>query len=788
MLFGATDDDKPARDDDGIVKEATERWLACKDWQGKEDERTREDIKFANGDARNAWQWPERIYEARTGGGNDLPCLTINNTRVHNDLIINAMSKNRYGVKVRPVGGKASYKSAEMMETLIRRTQYLSKASSQFRKVAEQQVDGGIGYILIETAYVSEKSFDQDIYLKASRDPTAVYLDPWIQEPDGSDANFGFVFERLPRKEFNRKYPKYKDRVGKTPLDSMLSDWISDKEIMLVKYYRKKSKDDMLVSYKGDDGGDIEMLSSEIKEDAGKELFKALIADIRAGRIDGKTRPSTNNEVEWFMIAGDAIVERGKWAGKYIPICRCVGRELVIDATLDRKGHTRPLIDAQRMLNYNASTSVQVVALQPKTPWVGSARAFEGQESFKDANVNNYAVLMFNDIDEEAPLELQRIEPPQRLDPPKGSPAHLQGMQDAERQMMMISGQFQAQMGENDTQSAASGKAIGERQQQGDTATYHFPEHQGDMLRFIGVQLLDLYPKIYDTKRALHVIGEDGEKSWIQIDPDQQEAVRDLKQVKEDEEAITLAFNPSIGEYECVSDPGPDYATQRQEAWNAMSMILQQSKELAAVCADLLFKYGDFPGAEDISERLQKEIKATKPYLFDDAAEPQMLALQQQLQRLTALNAELMQKLALKELALKGKDEKRDVEASNAETNRLKVLVEALSKLGLPPAERARMEHELNLRTHDAALDMVAQSNQAALANNTGEDDSAPQPQQGGQGTTAAGGPGPRPIGPAVAATPDLMAQMSRPVRHPNGKLYAKHKGLGMHFEVGEPA
>ena len=38
-----------------------------------------------------------------------------------------------------------------------------------------------------------------------------------------------------------------------------------------------------------------------------------------------------------------------------------------------------------------------------------------------------------------------------------------------------------------------------------------------------------------------------------------------------------------------------------------------------------------------------KEIKATKPYLFDKNIDPQMQALQQQNARLTALNAELMQ-------------------------------------------------------------------------------------------------------------------------------------------------
>lgn len=720
MLYGAAEDTTPLKGDAGIVQEANERWQACKEWQGVEDDRCREDIKFANGDARNAWQWPQKIYDERTGDGNDLPCLTINNTRVHNDLIINAMSKNRYGIKVRPTGGKSSYKSAQVMQSVIRRIEYISRSSTAYRKVSEQQVDGGIGYILIETAYVSNKTRDQDIYLKASRDPTGVYLDPWIREPDGSDAGFGFVFERTPRKEFNRKYPKYKNKVGAAPIDSAFSDWISDKEIMLAKYFRKKQNPDTFVWYEMENGNQVEKLASEIREESGSEIYDALIKDIEDGKINGGTREVFDDQVEWFLIAGDTIIDKGDWAGKYIPICRCVGRELVIDATLDRKGHTRPLIDAQRMLNYNASTAVQVGALQPKATFMAPARALEGQEQYKSMNIDGFPVLLYNDVDDEAPEGLQSIPAPQRLDPPKVSPVNLQGMQDAERQMMMISGQFQAQMGENDTQSAASGKAINERQEQGDTATYHFPEHQGDMLRFIGVQLLDLIPKIYDTKRTLHIIDEDGDKSWVMIDPDQKEVVKELQHEKEDEEAVKLAFNPSIGEYECMSDPGPDFATQRQEGWNAISVILQQNLQLSSVIGDLLFNFGDFPGADKIMERLQKEIKATKPYLFDDNVEPQMLALQEQSKRLTDLNAELMQKIAMKDLALKGKDEKRDIEAYSAETKRMEAQIKALANLLLTPAQKAQMEHEIEKMSHDHIFGLIKDANSAAISANDG--------------------------------------------------------------------
>ncbi len=728
MVDVAATDAGPATGDSAIVLEAVERFKATKEWQGTQDEWTRDDIKFANADARNSWQWPKGMYDKRDG--KDLPCLTINNTRTHNDIIINAMSKNGFGAKVRPVGGKASFKAAQTMQSLIDRIQSISKGSTQRRKVAEQQVDGGIGYMLIETRYVSNKTRNQEIYLKASRDPTGVYLDPWTREPDGSDANFGFIFDRQPRKEFDRKHPDFKNKVGSSPLVSEMGDWISDKEIMVAKYFRKKQTRDTFVWYEIDNGDaaptGVEKLASEIKEESGKEIYDQLMLDIREKRIVGGTRKVFNDEVEWFLIAGDTIIDRGDWAGKYIPICRAVGREVVIDNTLDRKGHTRPLIDPNRMLNYNASMAVQAVAMQTQTPWIASARATEGQEQWKSANVDNFAVLLFNDIDDEAPEGAQKVDAPQRVQPPQSSPAYAEGMQTAERQMMMISGQWQPQTGEQNPMGPESGKAIGERKEQGDIATYHFVEHMSDMDRFLGVQLLDLIPKIYDTRRALQIEGEDGEKFWLQIDPNQEDVLQELKHEQEEENAAKLAFNPALGEYECVSDPGPSSATRRQESWQALSMIMTANKEIAMSCADLLFKYGDFEGADQLAERLQKEIKATKPYLFDDdGVTPQLAAVQEQNKRLTAINTELMTKLADERLKSKGYSEKRDIQAFDSETKRMTAMVDAIAKMVLTPQQQEQMRHELAMQGHDHLFGMIRESNQENIDNEDSEAEEA---------------------------------------------------------------
>jgi hypothetical protein len=723
MESSPTDDLSGLKGDERILQQARIRFRHCVEWRSKADQWWLEDVRFANADARNHDQWPDDTWQERDD--DNRPCLTINKARVHNNIIINESLQNKSSIKVRPTGGIATYESAQAIQSMIRRIEYISKSDSVYEKAIRDQVDGGLGFVFLETKYVNNRTMDQDIYLKKCKNPLCVYIDPDASDSDGLDAAFGFVFESMSKEKFDVRYPKFKNRVGKSTLGNDES-WLMDDMVQVAMYYTKEQKKDTFVTFVDPDTEErIDSLMSELKADSGKFIYDQLMADIKNGVIDGQTREVVTDNVKWYHIAGDYIMDRGDWPGAFIPIIRCVGIETIIEGQYDCKGHTRALIDAQRMLNYNASGAVEYGALQSKSPYIGPARAFEGQEQWKDANRKNYAFLQYNDIDEEAnDPQISMIQKPERAQPPTSAPIYMQGMQDAERQMMMCSGQYQAQLGEDDKQSASSGRAINERQRQSDTATYHFVEHQADMLRGIGVQLLDLIPKIYDTERMLHVLGEDGTRKWIQIAPDQKEPYIELK--KEQEEAAIISINPRVGEYDCMSDSGPNYATQRQEAWNAISIILQQNMQLAGTIGDLLFKFGDFPGSDEIMERLKKEIQATKPYLFDDNREPQMMALQQQMQRLTSLNSELMQKLALKEIALKGKDEKRDIEASRADTDRLKLTLDFLTKTMLSEKDRAMLQHELMKASHDTTMQMIVDSNKSDLSMQSGPQDIPP--------------------------------------------------------------
>jgi len=115
-------------------------------------------------------------------------------------------------------------------------------------------------------------------------------------------------------------------------------------------------------------------------------------------------------------------------------------------------------------------------------------------------------------------------------------------------------------------------------------------------------------------------------------------------------------------------------------------------------------------------QRFRKEIEAMKPYLFDDKINPQVQALQQQAQRLTSLNGELMTKLADASLKIRGREERRDIEAFKADTERQKMVVEFLAKTMLSEQQRAQMDHEIEISAHQHIYDTIQQVNEADLA------------------------------------------------------------------------
>lgn len=706
-----------AKDDDGdIIKEAKARFERCESWEATARNNGLADARFANGDAYNLAQWDQGVLTSR----GDRPCLTQNKTRQHNLHIVNDARQHKAAIKVTPTGQGATFEAAEVFSAVIRRIEYQSKALDAYTTAIYHQVESGLGYVRVTTDYADEDSFDQEIWIKRVKNPRDIYVDPDAQDYDKGDMRFAFFFQDLPRKEFEAKYP---DASPDMPPALDNSDaWNSKDHVREAEYWRRGEKNDQL----------------HLLADGSTVRDSAIPPAMRDQLQIVKSRDVAEPEIEWFLLVGDKVIERKIWPGKYIPIVPFIGEEIVIDGQMDRKGHTRALIDAQKAFNYWNSSAMEQVALQSRSPYMAPVRALEGLQSYWDTlNTVNHPYLPYNDIDDDG----KPIAPPERQNPPQMAGAYLQGLQMARTDMMEVSGQYQAEMGAPGNEK--SGVAIQQRQREGDTATYHYIDNQSKGIRQIGRIVLDLIPRIYDVARVIKIMAEDGTQSDVQLDPQAQAAHQhvmpsagpgqppqpispeqaDQAQNDPNSPDPTVIFNPCVGRYDVEADVGPAFSTQREEAFNAISQVIQANPDLVHVAGDLLFRSADFPLADELAERLKRGV----PPQFLGGPSPQVQQLQQQLQQVTqhgqqvaqqadAQVAHLQAQIAMLTEQAKDKTNRTSTDDYRAETDRLtavtaadptvgKVLVRSmLSQLLGMPALPTLQAHEAADAAHQQAI------------------------------------------------------------------------------------
>jgi hypothetical protein len=192
------------------------------------------------------------------------------------------------------------------------------------------------------------------------------------------------------------------------------------------------------------------------------------------------------------------------------------------------------------------------------------------------------------------------------------------------------------------------------------------------MIRYVGRQLVDLIPKIYDTERIARIIQEDGESGMVKINPMQQEPVKKIR--NEQGIVIEKVYNPGVGKYDVRVITGPGFQTKRQESLEAMAQLLQGNPQLWSVAGDLFIKNMDWPGAQEMSKRFAKVID---PAIIGDdednpalaAAKQQIEAMNQEMQQMSGMLQNVQQSMEARDLQIK--EFKADVDAYNAETKRI---------------------------------------------------------------------------------------------------------------------
>tara|TARA_R110002033_G_scaffold169000_2_gene209138 strand:- start:102 stop:1706 length:1605 start_codon:yes stop_codon:yes gene_type:complete len=321
-----------------------------------------------------------------------------------------------------------------------------------------------------------------------------------------------------------------------------------------------------------------------------------------------------------YIINGVEVLEEETWPGMCIPICPVWGDEYYQDGKRYFKSLIGDAKDSQAMFNFWRSATTELVALAPKTPWVGPKGFIpKGHESkWASANTRSHAYLEFDPASGGAPQRQAFA----------GVPAGaMQEALSSNEDMQAITGIYPSSIGARSNET--SGRAIMARERQGDVSNFHFLDNLSRAIQYAGKILVDIIPSIYSERETIRVLGEDQAEKVVQLTQEAGGAI---------EEGMTgdkKLYNLSVGRYDVTVKTGPSFSTQREETRETLIELMRAVPGAAGVVGDALLEHMDFQGADRIAKRLKAMLPENIRFLEDekisDSENPEAAALQAQL-------------------------------------------------------------------------------------------------------------------------------------------------------------
>jgi hypothetical protein len=674
-------DGEDSKDKDFLAG-AKERYTLCEEYYSDEYQRGDDDLDFLLGN-----QWPEEVKAKRKKQGR--PCLTENRLLTFAHQVINQIRQTRPAINVVAVDDQADVETAKVMRGIIRNIEVQSGADNIYDTAAWNAMSAAYGWMRVNTRYVDDTSFDQEVELIRVPNYRSVMIDPNSKELDGSDAEYGFVVEDISREAFEAQYGD----AEQMPWDDYESEdeWNGENTIRICEYFWKEYED--------------------------KEI------------TDAKTGRKRTVRVPTVKICKLTSAEKLKgsettWLGKHIPLIPVYGEEVWQAGRRRCYSLIHQAKDPQTRYNYWLTAETEVIALQPRAPYIGLKGQFATHGAkWAKANNDSFAYVEFDPV--KLPDGSYYAQAPQRQQPPTGSPAMFQEMMAAADGIKATLGIFNASIGEKSNET--SGKAILARQNEGDNATFHFMDNLQTSIRHVGRILVDVIPKIYSGARILRIIGEDDKRQTVPVNQAAMKTQDGYAPLKGN--ALPDAFfRLDVGKYDVVCAIGASFATKRMETVSALQTIMQSAPETFQLFGDVFLKNLDIAEADVLAERLKKMNPA-----MQDGQDPQAAALQQaqQLiqgmqQQLSQMDAQLKDKAQAEDNKMQLEREKLALEAEKLKIEAAKVQAEIAQmqqagNASVPPEAVAEIVRtiaglEASLQDTAQAVDLILSHHEQGMA------------------------------------------------------------------------
>ena len=586
-----------------------------------------DDKRFAAGE-----QWDPVVLEQRRG----LPCLTINNIPQFTAQLVGDWRESRKAIKVLAANDE-DVEIASIRGDLIRAIEVQSRADRVYDSAFESLVQCGDGAFRVSVEYARDDVFDQDIFIRPIEDCLSVVWDRFSVDPTGRDARRCFVSDRMPKKEYRRKFGDIapteiynEDTLGELSVEG----WVDQDSYQVTEYWRLVERQRIMAMF---ENGKIFIL----EENNADQIMAENGAPV-------KTRLTWVSYAQMHLCTGFAIL-----SGPYeyqlnrLPVIRMSGRVVNVGGRRIRYGLVRFMKDPVRLKNFWRSVAAEQLGYAPKAKWMVTESAVEGkEETIRKAHLSRDPLLIFND-------EAEFGRNVQRIDPPGVEAALLNEASVNTQDMKDVTGIHDASLGIRSNE--VSGRAIMARQREGDIANLTFHDNGNAAVLEAGDVINQLMPQVIDGTRIMRRIGEDQQAKFVKVnDP-------------YDPNAIDL----SVGKFDTVLSTGASYSTRRVEAAQSMMEAVQVFPELMQVAGDLVTKAQDWPEADKLSQRLKKTIP---PHLLEEDEEGGLGITAEQLQEMQVAIQQGMAQIQELQKQLDDKTTEHQIALYNAETQRIRAL------------------------------------------------------------------------------------------------------------------
>ena len=513
-----------------------------------------EDMRYVAGDP-----WTAEDRQARVGR----PIICVDQLNQYINQLVNTVRQNKRAIKVTPEGNGANDQTAELRANRIRQIEYLSHAQEAYTCAFDNVAQRSFGYARIVAEYESPRTRNQVLRIKSVPNPDQVLPDPDAQSVCGADWKYLFYTKSMSKAEFVRDFPDATVQDFGLDLQAMSPRWIQQDRIQIAEWWTVTP---------------VSRTCTEIQPEYSlAEQRKATLTGtplppkppvVWVEGVDTGQKPKGKTIDTWtrdvpevcmYLTNGiellgkkdqetGTIVKKNLWNAPYIPFSSIYGKTLYMnDAGVGGKkvifSYIRLGRDGQKALNWVESTKMEVMAMQPRTPYM----AYKGQLDaaqlalLQQSLHQPVAVIEANAHTEEGGDQVLPL--PRRELPDISS---IQGYEiaaeSAKRNIQNALGAYSASVGRHDT-NVKSGVLQKQLNDQSDIGSFHFIDHYDSFIEHIGVQICALLPYYDDTAKDVTVRKPDGTVSTVRInDPQSPEP---LYMDPQHMHAVTIATGPS---------------------------------------------------------------------------------------------------------------------------------------------------------------------------------------------------------------------------------------------------